>query len=68
LKREPSTERYRDRICKFCRRAVRFDTYTSRVIEIIGDQPHSPNCPRRQEHFKAQAAIRVQRQREQRNG
>lgn len=62
--KEPSTERYKDRICKFCRRAVRFDTYTHRVIEIIGDSPHSPNCPRRQQHFKEQAARRAQARRD----
>ncbi len=50
--------------CKFCRKDVRYDKCGGRVWEADRDEFHSPNCPRRQSHFKNEAAIRSQAKRE----
>lgn len=49
--------------CKFCKQDVRYDKCGGRVWEMDRDEYHSPNCPRRQAHFKQEAAQRAEAKR-----
>ena len=51
--------------CKFCRAEVAFDEITKRVMNLTGGF-HSDSCERRKAFYKAEAAIRVQSQRDAR--
>ncbi len=52
--------------CKFCRRAVWMNLTDHRVFEIVGDELHVDNCPRRQAHFKGLANNAAENQRKAR--
>lgn len=64
--REPSTERRKVIVCKFCNRAVKYDIITNRVHELIGDELHVANCPRREAHFREQSYRAEQSKRDRR--
>ena len=55
------------RECKFCHAHVGYDHATGRVVNHDGTM-HSDSCERRKAFFKAEAAIRVQAQRDARFG
>jgi hypothetical protein len=51
--------------CKFCKKDVLLEEFRMRVYELDGKSYHSPNCPRRQSHFKNEREIRTEQRRQE---
>lgn len=57
-------EQYKLTTCRFCRRAVRYDRVNNRTLELVGEEPHTPNCPRKLAFHKDRGFANAQKRRD----